>query len=1016
MAVNPSQEKRVGMAPAVAQPQTPARVAAPVAQRAPAAMPAPQAAVADQTTDGTNANLLLAGLYGLALCAVVYGILFMVERSLTTQVGFAARITSIFMKRGWVNYVETYFCCWAIFMLIAKFRLLNRQRACMQFDVLPSQIATHITADNVDGFRNHLSSLPCKPGESFLVTRVTRALDHFRARSSVEEVKSLVATSGDQDIQAAQASYTMLNFFAWAIPILGFIGTVQGIGSAVGGFSAAIEATQEISAIKDALKIVTGGLGTAFDTTLLALCMALFLVMIQRVLEKGEGDLLIAVDDYCAEHLIARLTDDSLTQPNKEQDTSKEWVRNAVKEAMAAQEAEFKTWTAKLEAAGNTVTQRVTEGWEAVHSKLKDAQEGQLDELRSVVGQMSEDRKEFAGQIKSISDQQVQQLTGAVSKMAETATTIQHGLTALQQKQVENFKDVVTTLKNDLQALQQEAHQRTKTDAEVLTRMAAGFSESLAKLQEQAAGAQVQLSRNLEVAAAQVTEKVVKAWEQIDDKLKASQASQLQDIQKILQAIAAEREEFAEEVKTVQQGQVTQFAGVLKSMEETAMRIQAEVARLQQEQTRGLKESVDKIKGDLEVIQKQTGAMQLESSRHFEKISEQVTQKVVEGWEEINKHLGETHKQQVADVQKLLAAVGEERKAFAADAKNLQEAQVRQLSETIANMERTASRVQEQMVQMQQQFTRTFGEASTKQATEIKAIQGEVHERVRTDAEAMRQMVTSFVESLNSMREQARASQQEMGESIRNTGPVLRDQMREMMREISDGFRQQLASLEQSRQATENGIREFMASLNQMRQTQAQATTETVNALKEAARELQRELAAGQQQPLQKIAEASQAVMEQARKVQGEMESATRSLADAARQIADASRQSQDGAVRSASEQLDKITRVGKELVDSLAAAQKKLGDQIDAQMRMSEGQAKLIEMQEMLSSNLKMLTTSDDFKKALAGIDQGLDMLNPILKELSARTGVALSKEPGSDGRNSGTVSRLWRRVTKKD
>jgi hypothetical protein len=65
-----------------------------------------------------------------------------------------------------------------------------------------------------------------------------------------------------------QSSYTLSNVFIWAIPILGFIGTVIGIGQAVGAFSGSLDQAQDISLLKKSLNDVTGGLATAFDTTL----------------------------------------------------------------------------------------------------------------------------------------------------------------------------------------------------------------------------------------------------------------------------------------------------------------------------------------------------------------------------------------------------------------------------------------------------------------------------------------------------------------------------------------------------------------------------------------------------------------------------------------------------------------------------------------------------------------------------------------------------------------------------
>ena len=64
----------------------------------------------------------------------------------------------------------------------------------------------------------------------------------------------------------------------WAIPILGFIGTVWGISGAVSNFSSAMTSVESAAAVSEALKdnlpLVTADLATAFDTTLLALLLS----------------------------------------------------------------------------------------------------------------------------------------------------------------------------------------------------------------------------------------------------------------------------------------------------------------------------------------------------------------------------------------------------------------------------------------------------------------------------------------------------------------------------------------------------------------------------------------------------------------------------------------------------------------------------------------------------------------------------------------------------------------------
>ena len=101
------------------------------------------------------------------------------------------------------------------------------------------------------------SPLPVDPGASFLVNRVRRGLEHFRVRKSSSEVATILASQSEIDATAVDSSYTLLKVFIWAIPILGFIGTVIGISAAVSGFSGSLEAAEDIAVLKGALNNVT---------------------------------------------------------------------------------------------------------------------------------------------------------------------------------------------------------------------------------------------------------------------------------------------------------------------------------------------------------------------------------------------------------------------------------------------------------------------------------------------------------------------------------------------------------------------------------------------------------------------------------------------------------------------------------------------------------------------------------------------------------------------------------------
>ncbi len=248
----------------------------------------------------TNVSALWSGLIALGITVVFYLGVFVIK---DTYFG------GLFAKRGAIPYAETLLMFWSAVILFWKWRKLQKQQRGMHFDLLPDEISPKITSGNVDQFLDRVTELPVRPTESFLIMRVLRVLEHFRARNNNSEAAGLLATQSDIDANAVASSYSLVKVFIWAIPILGFIGTVYGLGNAVGGFAGSIDAANDISVVKDSLTSITGGLATAFDTTFVALIMSLLLMIPMSTLQKGEDELLNSIDEYCNEYVLRRLSD-----------------------------------------------------------------------------------------------------------------------------------------------------------------------------------------------------------------------------------------------------------------------------------------------------------------------------------------------------------------------------------------------------------------------------------------------------------------------------------------------------------------------------------------------------------------------------------------------------------------------------------------------------------------------------------------------------------------------------------
>lgn len=246
-------------------------------------------------------------------------------------------IGQLFYERGFVQYVLMLLTFWAIAILAIKMRKIKIQKEAMHFNLLPDELSYEIDGENVEQFEDHIWSLKIKHNESFLVTRILRGLSHFSIRRKHSDVHEIMTSQSEIDLQVVDSSYSIIKVFIWAIPIFGFVGTVMGISDAIGSFATALQGVEDVAVLKQGLGQVTGGLGVAFDTTLLALILSLILMFPTSIMQTVEEDFLVSVDEYCNEHFLKRLNADGSGM----EEFSTEEVANAVQTVLAGTQGVF---------------------------------------------------------------------------------------------------------------------------------------------------------------------------------------------------------------------------------------------------------------------------------------------------------------------------------------------------------------------------------------------------------------------------------------------------------------------------------------------------------------------------------------------------------------------------------------------------------------------------------------------------------------------------------------------------
>lgn len=198
------------------------------------------------------------------------------------------------------------FCC-ALGGLLAKLWYARRERLVARRAVLPQWDGRPVPVSEAQPLLASLDRLPSRLRRTFLVRRVSAVLDFLCQRRSARDLDHHLQVLVENDALALESSYSLLRFITWAIPILGFLGTVLGITGAIAGIAP--------ETLEDSLSGLTDGLALAFDSTALALTLTMITMFCTFVVERREQSLLEEVDHYVDRQLAHRFEREESTAP-----------------------------------------------------------------------------------------------------------------------------------------------------------------------------------------------------------------------------------------------------------------------------------------------------------------------------------------------------------------------------------------------------------------------------------------------------------------------------------------------------------------------------------------------------------------------------------------------------------------------------------------------------------------------------------------------------------------------------
>jgi len=196
-----------------------------------------------------------------------------------------------------VEYVIVAFFFWGL--ADAFFRVLTfpRESLALRHEWLPKRVGPEpITRAGV-----LLATIEKQPEwlrQSRIGQRLAQALAHLQEKGSADEFAEYLHHLSDQDHEKTTSNYGLLRFICWVTPMFGFLGTVVHFGTALSGQSA--------GEIGDKLPHVVAEMGTAFNTTTVALTAATTMMFCLFVCERIEQGIVLMIDQRTERELLNR--------------------------------------------------------------------------------------------------------------------------------------------------------------------------------------------------------------------------------------------------------------------------------------------------------------------------------------------------------------------------------------------------------------------------------------------------------------------------------------------------------------------------------------------------------------------------------------------------------------------------------------------------------------------------------------------------------------------------------------
>jgi len=377
-----------------------------------------------------------------------------------------------------VEYTETVlFFVGLAFLIIRALEIVAQYRG-LSAAQLPSVHSGGQPLSDCEGLLARLERGAGRRRNQYFFRRLCDGLDYVGRRGSTDGLDDQLKYLSDQDSARMHADYGLMRLVVWAIPILGFLGTVIGITIAIANLAP--------DALEKSLPEVTAGLGVAFDTTALALGLSIVLMFIQHYVDRAENGLLAEVDRRAEAELIGRFQGPPVG-PDSQTAAVRIMGEQFVRATEQLVERQAAIWRGSIEAAGERWTRMADAAGRhlqlALSASLAESLKTHACQLSQAEEASAEKSRAHWNEMQAALVQACEALRSVQEKLVEKTEVLQRAVDAT--GQVARLEETLNRNLSDLAG--------TKSFEQMLMSLSAAISLLNARLAALPAGAAVQL-------------------------------------------------------------------------------------------------------------------------------------------------------------------------------------------------------------------------------------------------------------------------------------------------------------------------------------------------------------------------------------------------------------------------------------------------------------------------------------------------------------------------------------------